>query len=104
MLDEKTLAYFKANHAEARRRFFADPTKCYQRHIRELYEELEGRVSPCSADCYNKCSHLDGYTVKQITREQAETIILKYEWLAGDPMNKSPMGRGISACGASGRA
>lgn len=98
MLDEKTLAYFKANHAEARRRFFTDPTKCYQRHIRELYEELEGRVSPCSADCYNKCSHLDGYTVKQITREQAETIILKYEWLAGDPMNKSPMGRGISAC------
>jgi len=91
-------------HARGRERFVADPSKCYQRHIRELYEELEGRKSPCTAECYEvkvnpktghkkygSCPHLEGYTVREITRDEAESIILKYEWLQS-------MGRGVQAC------
>jgi hypothetical protein len=83
------IAYYRRNHAIARERFKSDPTKCYQRHIRELYAELEPR---------EQLRSLSGACVTEITREQAASIILKYEWLAGDPKNKSPMGRGIQAC------
>ncbi len=104
MLDQKILDHYKANHAVARERFAKDPAKCYQRHIRELYEELEGKRPPCTAECYRveinpetghkkygNCPHLEGYTVREITRDEAESIILKYEWLQS-------MGRGVQAC------
>jgi hypothetical protein len=94
MLDQATLDRYIANHAVARERFGKNPAKCYQRHIRELYEELEGKHPPCTAECYpptNKCPHLAGYTVREITKDEAETIILKYEWLQS-------MGRGVEAC------
>lgn len=76
-------------HDIARRRFEADPSKCYQRHIREVWAEVESKPQLLS---------LKGARVEKITREEAESVILKYEWLAADPRTKSPMGRGISAC------
>jgi hypothetical protein len=79
---------YQQAHEEARKRFLVDPSKCYQRHIRELWAELEPRETLPS---------LKGATVSQINREQAESIILKYEWLAGDPRNKNPLGRGVQA-------
>jgi hypothetical protein len=81
-------------HALAHERFLANPNKCYQRHIRELYAEVEGRVPPCNEECYKrkgKCPHLEGYTVRQISRAEAASVILKYEWL-------QTLGRGITAC------
>lgn len=59
-------------HEEARNRFLNDPSKCYQRHIRELYESLEARP---------KIESLKGATVEAVTTEEAENVILKYEWL-----------------------
>jgi len=59
-------------HRRARRQFKADPTKCYQRVIREMYGAVEGR---------SVFSSLVGAEVVQITNEQAAKIILKYEWL-----------------------
>jgi hypothetical protein len=82
------IEYFRQNHAIARERFKLEPTKCYQRHIRELYQELEPREPLRS---------LDGAYVREISRDQAASVILKYEWLAGDPRNKAPMGRGNQA-------
>jgi hypothetical protein len=73
---------FTEAHALARIRFKADPTKCYQRHIREVWGEIENRP---------QLSSLKGCRVEQVTREEAESIILKYEWLQS-------MGRGITAC------
>ena len=87
-------------HEEARRRFLVDPSKCYQRHIREVWEELEDRHSPCNEACKERCTHFpkSKRKVKRITREEASSLILKYEWLASDPRTKSPLGRGIEAC------
>jgi hypothetical protein len=82
------IEYFRKNHAIARERFKLEPSKCYQRHIRELYAELEPREPLPS---------LDGAYVKEISRDQAASIILKYEWLTGDPRNKAPLGRGNEA-------
>jgi hypothetical protein len=91
--------YSKA-HEEARKRFLADPSKCYQRHIREVWEELEEKHSPCSTECQRNCTHFpkNARAVKKITREEAATLVLKYEWLAADPKTKSPLGRGIETC------
>jgi hypothetical protein len=75
-------------HEEARNRFLADPSKCYQRHIREVWAEIE------------QCPQLPSLSnarVERISREQAASIILKYEWLAGDPRNKQPLGKGSQA-------
>lgn len=44
-----------------------------------------------------KLTDLPRARVEKITREQAASIILKYEWLAGDEKNKEPLGRGVSA-------
>jgi hypothetical protein len=84
------LTSFSEAHQEAKRRFDADPSKskCYQRHIREVWQELENKPVIAS---------LKGATVRRITREEAASIILKYEWLAGNPLNKAPMGYGIKA-------
>ena len=78
--------YAKA-HEEARKRFLAEPSKCYQRHIREVWAEWEPHIPIAS---------LKEAKVEQITRSEAESIILKYEWLAGVG-TAAPMGRGISA-------
>ena len=87
-------------HEEARKRFLADPSKCYQRHIREVWEELEEKHSPCSVECQRNCTHFpkNARAVKKITREEAAALVLKYEWLAADPKTKSPLGRGIETC------
>jgi hypothetical protein len=91
---------YKQAHEEARKRFLADPSKCYQRHIRELWEEIDGRHSPCSIECRKHCPHLPKSMrlVRRITVEEAAPIILKYEWLAAEPTKRSPLGRGIEAC------
>jgi hypothetical protein len=78
---------FQQAHKEAYRRFKSQPSKCYQRHIREVWGELESKPTIPS---------LKGARVERITRQDAEKIILKYEWLAGVG-TASPMGRGISA-------
>src|SRR5580692_9420371 len=69
-------------HADARKRFDADPSKCYQRHIRELYGASESR---------EQIRSLDGARVERVTTEEAKSIILKYEWLQS-------MASGTSAC------
>jgi hypothetical protein len=80
--------YLRKMHRVAKERFELDHSKCYQRHIRELWAEVEPR---------EQLTSLAGAIVERITREEAESIILKYEWLAADP-NKPPIGRGIQAC------
>ena len=59
-------------HFEAEERFKADPNKCYQRHIREVYAEKEPKPSIPS---------LNGARVVRITNEEAKPIILKFEWI-----------------------
>jgi len=56
----------------AKERFAADPSKCFQRHIRELHSELDPREPLAS---------LDGAVVEKITKSEAEALILKNEWL-----------------------
>ena len=75
-------------HSKALVRFKANPDKCYQRHLRELWDEAENRPH---------LESLKGARVARISRKEAESVILKYEWLAGNPNNKSPMGYGIKA-------
>lgn len=70
-------------HDTALARFRKDPVKAYQRHIREVVEELEPRAPIAS---------LDGCTVREITARAARAVILKYEWLG-------TMGRTHSAFG-----
>lgn len=53
-------------------RFRADPSKCYQRHIREVYADHEPHLP---------CLSLQGVRVGRITTEEAKSIILKFEWL-----------------------
>src|ERR1039458_288567 len=69
-------------HELARERFKDDPSKCYQRHIREVWGEAEQRP---------QIQSLAGARVERITREEAASIILKYEWLQS-------MGSGVQAC------
>lgn len=87
-------------HEEARNHFLADPSKCYQRHIREVWETLDGRGCPCTAECRKGCIHFprNSREVRKITREETASIILKYEWLAANSKNKAPLGRGIETC------
>jgi hypothetical protein len=75
-------------HRLARQRFKINPSKCYQRHIREVWGEIEKRAV---------LTDVKKSKVRQITRSEAESIILKYEWLAADPNKAAPLGRGISA-------
>jgi hypothetical protein len=63
----------KRMHEIAKQRFTLDPRKCYQRHIREVYGEHEGR---------EQLPSLDGAVVGQISTEEAASFIQKYEWLA----------------------
>ena len=72
----------KQMHDLARERFKLDPSKCYQRHIRELYADVDNRETIKS---------LDGATVERITNAEAAGVILKYEWL-------QRMGSGTKAC------
>ena len=69
-------------HDVAGEHFKADRSKCYQRHIRELYAEAEPR---------EQLTSLDGARVEKITSDEAKSIILKYEWLR-------TMGSGTIAC------
>jgi hypothetical protein len=84
-------------HTMARQRFEADPTKCYQRHIREVWTGLDGRQSPCNDECRKSCPHFPKAEreVRKITIDEAAELILKYEWLAADSKTRSPLGRGI---------
>jgi len=59
-------------HDRARKRFDADPSRCFQRHIRELYADHAGRTPLPS---------LNGARVERISNKEASTIILKFEWL-----------------------
>ena len=72
----------KQMHDLARERFTLDPSKCYQRHIRELYADVDNRETIKS---------LDGATVERITNQEAADIILTYEWL-------QRMGSGTKVC------
>jgi hypothetical protein len=69
-------------HGEAGNRFLMEPQKCYQRHIRELYDELEAKP---------RLESLKGARVELVTNDEAETIITKYEWLRS-------MGMGTQFC------
>lgn len=62
--------------AEALRRFEAEPTKCYQRHIRELLHEREPH--PGLTDY--KRAH-----VSQISTSLAGAFIKRFEWLGTMP-------------------
>src|ERR1017187_10942662 len=69
---EEIMGTLQFMHDLARERFKLDPSKCYQRHIRELYAEVDNRETIRS---------LDGAAVERITNQEAADIILKYEWL-----------------------
>ena len=87
-LDPELQEYYNRNHAIARKRYEEDRSKCYQRVVRELYDQIEPR---------ERLEFNGTARVERITRDQAASIILKYEWLAGDPTNKAPLGRAIEA-------
>ncbi len=72
----------EALHKVAALRFKADSSKCYQRHIREVYAEIDGR---------EQMQSLDDAAVVSVTNEEASTLIRKYEWL-------QTMGAGTIAC------
>jgi hypothetical protein len=57
---------------EAKARFKAEPHVSFQRHVREVYADMENRPVLAS---------LRGSTVRPITYSEAASIILKYEWL-----------------------
>jgi hypothetical protein len=56
----------------ARSRFQAQPSKCFQRHIRELHGELAQRTQLPS---------LNGSVVERVSHEEACSIVKRYEWL-----------------------
>jgi hypothetical protein len=56
----------------AKQRFIADRKLCYQRAIRDTYAAVTSEP---------QIPNLSGATVRAVTKEQAEQIILKYEWL-----------------------
>jgi hypothetical protein len=57
---------------EAEKRFQANTSKAFQRHMREVWEERDPQP---------KIKSLDGARVVEVTNEEAAKIILKYEWL-----------------------
>src|SRR5271155_10325 len=63
---------YAAVRKEANERFKANPEKCFQRHMREVWGEREPHPLILS---------LDGARTVKISNEQAAEIILKYEWL-----------------------
>ena len=67
--------------AEAKRRHRVNPSKCFQRYIREVYQEVDPREPIAS---------LDSARVERISKAEAEALILRYEWLR-------KCGRGASA-------
>jgi hypothetical protein len=69
--------------AQAQERFRSEPGKCFQRHMREVYAEIESVPGP--VDVSLKTSG----RVAKITRQQAASIILKYEWLGTLGANSS---------------
>jgi hypothetical protein len=79
---EETMDTLQYMHSLARERFKADPSKAYQRHIRELYADVDNRETITS---------LDNATVEQITNQEAASIILQFEWL-------QRMGSGTKVC------
>lgn len=58
--------------ADATKRFKADPEKCFQRHLREVYGEIEGKP---------KLTSLKNARVELVSNEDAAAIIERYEWL-----------------------
>lgn len=56
----------------AAKRHKAAPGICYQRHITDLYAELEPRI---------RIASLDGATVEPISRDMASHFVTRYEWL-----------------------
>jgi hypothetical protein len=69
-------------HQVAGERFQSKPGKCYQRHIRELYGQHEGR---------DRLTSLDDACVERISNQEASALILKYEW-------KQTMAQSTRAC------
>lgn len=67
--------------AEAKQRHKTNPSKCFQRYIREVYAEIDPREPIAS---------LARAVVEPISRTEAESLILRYEWLGN-------CGRGASA-------
>ena len=67
---------------EAEHRFQSDPSKCFQRHIREVYDEQEARP---------KLTSLKSAIVTRVSNIEAKAIITKYEWL-------KTMGAGTKFC------
>ena len=78
----KKLNPYKALHEEARRRFGLDPSKAYQRYIREVHSELHSDLAETPGEGF---SLSDSY-VEEVSRDEAASIILKYEWLQTLPM------------------
>ena len=57
---------------EAKRRHEMNPSKCFQRYVREVWAEVEPREPLAS---------LDGARVEKISKAEAAELILRYEWL-----------------------
>jgi hypothetical protein len=92
-------------HKMAMQRYKADRSNngnlasSWQHHIRVVLVELGiCEPSPCTKECEKHCPHLKGAWVEKISTKEAASIILLCEWLAADPKNKSPLGRGVETC------
>jgi uncharacterized C2H2 Zn-finger protein len=75
--------------AEAKQRHKTNPSKCFQRYIREVYAEIDPRESIVSLK-------RAGARVEKISRAEAEYLILRYEWLSEGKADNA-CGRGASA-------
>ena len=61
-LDPELQEYYNRNHAIARKRYEEDRSKCYQRVVRELYDQIEPR---------ERLEFNGTARVERITRDQA---------------------------------
>lgn len=80
---------YRKAHEEARNRFLASPSKCYQRHIREVWDELDPRTPLTS---------LKEARVEPISSKDAKDFISRYEWIAAHRGEKYAMGAGTKFC------
>lgn len=77
LLDNDSLLVWRLNHQIARQRAQVFPQTGYQRHVREVYDILAPReIVP-----------LKGAYVEEISKQEAENLILKYEWLQSMAMS-----------------
>jgi hypothetical protein len=67
---------YREMHEKAGERFKANPSKCYQRHTREVWSEREYTT---------RLESFEGAEIERIPPEEAASFIRKYEWKKSMP-------------------